>query len=55
MPFTQTPPAFTWGNLNNTWGNLYPLWSGFGIIETFNTIFDGLTFTDFALIPLKQL
>lgn len=28
MPFTQTPPAFTWNNLNDTWAALYDTWLG---------------------------
>lgn len=28
MPFTQTPPAFTWDNLNNTWATLFNTWMG---------------------------
>lgn len=28
MPFTTTPPAFTWANLNNTWSTLADNWVG---------------------------
>jgi hypothetical protein len=28
MPFTQTPPAFTWDNLNDTWATLFETWLG---------------------------
>lgn len=28
MPFTQTPPEFTWENLNPTWASLFNTWLG---------------------------
>jgi hypothetical protein len=28
MPFTKTPPAFTWDNLNDTWATLFETWLG---------------------------
>jgi hypothetical protein len=28
MPFTETPPAFTWANLNDTWATLFNTWLG---------------------------
>jgi len=28
MPFTETPPAFTWNNLNTTWATLDDTWLG---------------------------
>jgi len=28
MPFTTTPPTFTWANLNNTWSTLFNNWVG---------------------------
>jgi len=27
MPFTETPPAFTWANLNDTWADLDSIWA----------------------------
>jgi hypothetical protein len=47
MPFTQTPPAFTWDNLNDTWGGLDSFWAR-GVFIEFGT------FTGFKLNSPEQ-
>jgi hypothetical protein len=49
----MTPLNDTWAALPDKWGALDFVWAR-GVVQEFNSTFAGLTFTDFALIPLKK-
>jgi hypothetical protein len=56
MPFPGPVVDTTWEFLPDTWAGLFDRWDGayFGSFLYFNEKFDGYTFLDHALVPLRK-